>query len=171
MLTPWDMELEMLEDWLNHPEIVDNCHEKTVMQMLAEENYEESLRNFNQVAEQMIIAMPRHATEDEGKFQFKEHLEEVGDAPAGELAEEKLSKGEVEKRLSDKSAKLNFAAEWKAEATEKEDGMGDIVDLPICREKCSGVGCKRRAKPLEPVDEVIEEITRLMIRISIKACQ
>jgi hypothetical protein len=35
MLTPWEMELEMLEDWLNHPEPVDDCHEQTIMQMLA----------------------------------------------------------------------------------------------------------------------------------------
>jgi hypothetical protein len=38
MLTPWEKELEMLEDWLNHPEPVDDCHEQTVMQMLAEEH-------------------------------------------------------------------------------------------------------------------------------------
>jgi hypothetical protein len=30
MLTPWEMELEMLEDWLNHPEPVDDCHEETI---------------------------------------------------------------------------------------------------------------------------------------------
>jgi hypothetical protein len=27
MLTPWEMELEMLEDWLNHPELVYDYHE------------------------------------------------------------------------------------------------------------------------------------------------
>jgi hypothetical protein len=31
MLTPWEKELEMLEDWLNHPELVDECHEETIM--------------------------------------------------------------------------------------------------------------------------------------------
>jgi hypothetical protein len=31
VLTPWEMELEMLEDWLNHPEPVDDFHEETVM--------------------------------------------------------------------------------------------------------------------------------------------
>jgi len=51
MLTPWDMELEMLEDWLNHPEPIDDCHEQTVMQMLAEENSEEWLNIFIQEAE------------------------------------------------------------------------------------------------------------------------
>jgi len=46
MLTPWEKELEMLEDWLNNPEPVDECREQTVMQMLAEEHSEELLRNF-----------------------------------------------------------------------------------------------------------------------------
>jgi hypothetical protein len=27
MLTPWEKELEMLENCLNHPELVDDCHE------------------------------------------------------------------------------------------------------------------------------------------------
>jgi hypothetical protein len=47
MLTPWEMELEMLEDWLNHPELINDCHEETIMQMLVEENSEELLRNFS----------------------------------------------------------------------------------------------------------------------------
>jgi hypothetical protein len=54
MLTPWEMELEMLEDWLNNPEPVNGCHKETVMQMLAKEHFEESLRIFSQGAEQMI---------------------------------------------------------------------------------------------------------------------
>jgi hypothetical protein len=73
MLTPWEMELEMMEDWLNHPEPVDNYREKTVMQMLAEEHYEESLRNFSQGVEQMMMTVTlRNATTDEGVFQSKE---------------------------------------------------------------------------------------------------
>jgi hypothetical protein len=72
MLTPWEKELEMMEDWLNHPEPVDDYHEKIVMQMLAEENSEEFLRNFSQGDEQMITAVPRHATEDEEKLQSGE---------------------------------------------------------------------------------------------------
>jgi hypothetical protein len=51
MLTPWEKELEMMEDWLNHLELVDDCHEERVMQMLAEENSEESLKIFSQGAE------------------------------------------------------------------------------------------------------------------------
>ena len=67
MLTPWEKELEMIEDWLNNPEPVDVCHEQKIMQMLAEEHSEEFLRNFSQGDEQLIMtAMLRHTTEDEG---------------------------------------------------------------------------------------------------------
>jgi hypothetical protein len=86
MLTPWEMELEMLEDWLNHPEPVDDCHEQKILEMLAEEHSEESIRNFIQGAEQMMTVVSRHATEDELEFQSEEKLEEAGDAPTGELA-------------------------------------------------------------------------------------
>jgi hypothetical protein len=47
-LTPWKRELEMLEDWLNHPDPIDDCHEETVIQMLVDENSKESLRIFIQ---------------------------------------------------------------------------------------------------------------------------
>ena len=50
MLTPWEMELEILEDWLNHPELVDDYHKQTVMQILGEGNSTELLRNFSQEA-------------------------------------------------------------------------------------------------------------------------
>jgi hypothetical protein len=97
MLTPWEMELEMLEDWLNHPEPVDDCHEQTVMQMLAEEHSRNCSENFSQGAEQMMMtAMSRHAAEDEGKFQSEEQLEEAGIQPAqGEMAEASLSEEEL----------------------------------------------------------------------------
>jgi hypothetical protein len=29
-LTPWEKELNMLEDWLNHPELVNDYHKETV---------------------------------------------------------------------------------------------------------------------------------------------
>jgi hypothetical protein len=47
MLTPWEKELEMLEDWLKNTEPVDDCHEKTIMNILGEEHSEELLRNFS----------------------------------------------------------------------------------------------------------------------------
>jgi hypothetical protein len=50
ILTPWEKELEMLEDWLNHPKLVGNCHKETVMQMIAKEHSKESLRIFSQGA-------------------------------------------------------------------------------------------------------------------------
>jgi hypothetical protein len=50
LLTPWEMELEILEDWLNNPEPAGDCHE----QILAEEHSEESLRIFSQGAEKVM---------------------------------------------------------------------------------------------------------------------
>jgi hypothetical protein len=51
------------------------------------------------------------------------------------MAETKLSEGEAKKRLSDQTVKLIFAAEWKAEATEEENSMGDLVDLPTNKDE------------------------------------
>jgi hypothetical protein len=56
MLTPWEKELEMLEDWLNNPEPVDDCHEQTVMQILGEEHSTEIAQKFQPGAEQMMTA-------------------------------------------------------------------------------------------------------------------
>jgi hypothetical protein len=69
MLTPWEMELEMLEDWLNHPELEDECHEKTVIEISRKENSEKLLKNFSQGSEQLMMsAVLRHAAEDEGEL-------------------------------------------------------------------------------------------------------
>jgi hypothetical protein len=102
--------------------------------MLAEEHSEELFRNFNQGDEQMMTAVSRHVVGDETKFQSGKQLEEVGDVLAGELTV-KLSEEEAEKRLSDKTAKLNFVAEWQDEAIEEENSMGDLVDLPTDKDK------------------------------------
>jgi hypothetical protein len=59
MLTLWEKELEMLEDWLNHLEPVYGCHEETVMHMIAEENSEELLKNLSQGAKQMMMTACR----------------------------------------------------------------------------------------------------------------
>jgi hypothetical protein len=64
----------------------------------------------------------------------------------------------------DKTAELNFAAGWQVEATEEEDGMGDLVDLPICREEVQWSRLQKESQPWEQLDEIIEEIRRLMIR-------
>ena len=69
--------------------------------------------------------------------QHEEQLEEVGYVPAQELAEDNLSEKVIEQQVSqeDKTAELNFAAGWQVEATEEKDGMGDLVDQPICWEE------------------------------------
>jgi hypothetical protein len=49
------------------------------------------------------------------------------------MVEASLSKKVTEQQVSeeDKTTELNFATGWQVEATEEEDGMGDLVDLPI----------------------------------------
>jgi hypothetical protein len=94
------------------------------MQMLAEEHFEESLRNFSQGAEQMMTVVLRSAAEGESKFQSEEQLEEAGIQPVqGEMAEASLSEKMTEQSSVTKIRlqKLNFAAEWQVEATEEED--------------------------------------------------
>jgi hypothetical protein len=49
-ITPWEMELEMLEDWLNNLEPASDFHE----QVLAEEHSEESLRDFSEGDEKVM---------------------------------------------------------------------------------------------------------------------
>jgi hypothetical protein len=119
--------------------------------MLVEENSKEFLENFSQGAEQlMMTTMSRHAATDEGKFQFKEKMEEDGIQPTqGEMEEASLSEKVTEQYVSqeDKTAELNFAAGWQVEATEEEYAMGDLVDLPICREEVQWSRLQKESQP------------------------
>jgi hypothetical protein len=72
MLTPWEMDLEMLEDWLKHPKPVDDCHEKTVVKILEKEHSEKLLENFIQGAEQMMTVVLRSIAKGESEFQSEE---------------------------------------------------------------------------------------------------
>jgi hypothetical protein len=66
----------------------------------------------------------------------------------------------------DKTAELIFVVGWQVEATEEEYGMGDLVDLPICREEVQRSELQKESQPWEQLDEIIEEIRSLMIRSS-----
>jgi hypothetical protein len=163
LLTLWEMELRMLEDWLDHPEPTYGCKE-TVM-ISGEEHSVELLRNFGQEAEQMETTTLRSAAEGKDKLQSGEPLEEAGDAPAGELAEAKLSEKEAEQQLSGKTAEMNFAVGWQAKATrDGENRMGDRIDLPICREEVQPRRLHKENQQLEQLDEEVEEIRKMMLR-------
>jgi hypothetical protein len=86
------------------------------------------------------------------------------------MAEERLLEKVTEQRSvkKDKTTELNFATGWQAKTREEEDGMGDLVDLPICREEVQWRRLQNKSQPWEQLDEEIEEIRRLMI-ISIEA--
>jgi hypothetical protein len=63
-------------------------------------------------------------------------LEEAGDELVGELVEAKLLKEEAEQQFSEEIVELEFTGEWQVKATTNgEYGMGDLVDLPTCREE------------------------------------
>jgi hypothetical protein len=80
-----------------------------------------------------------------------------------------LSEGEVEKRLSDQNIELNFVVEWQDEATEEENGMVNLVDLPTDKDKeVQPRRLHKESQPLDQLDEVIEGIRRLMLRSSIE---
>jgi hypothetical protein len=80
------------------------------------------------------------------------------------MAEAKLSKGEAEQQLSEETAKLESTTEWKDKATrDGEDFKGDRDDLPICREEVQWSRLQKESQPLEQLDEIIEEIRRMML--------
>jgi hypothetical protein len=77
LLTQWEKELEMLEDWLNNPEPEDGC-QWTVMQIVGEEHLAELLKNFSLGVEQKMTAALEPATEEEAdNIDFVELYEEL----------------------------------------------------------------------------------------------
>jgi hypothetical protein len=94
----------------------------------------------------------------------EEKLEEAGDIPAKGMAEE-LSEEEAEQQFSKETAEMKSATGWQVEATEdEEDDMGDHDDLPICRKKMQLRRLHGQNQPLQQLDEMIEDIRRLMLR-------
>jgi hypothetical protein len=62
MITPWERELDMMEDWLNNSEPIDEFHEEKIMHIVGEENSTKLLRNFSQEDEQEMTAALKPAT-------------------------------------------------------------------------------------------------------------
>jgi hypothetical protein len=114
----------------------------------------------------MMTTVLRSATKGKSEFYSKEKLEEARAEPAEELAKAKLSEKEVEQQLGDRIVELDSTSEWQLNATrEEEDGKGDLVDLPICREEVQWSRLQKESQPWEQLDEIIEDIIRLMIRL------
>jgi hypothetical protein len=82
LLTQWEQELKMLEDWLNNPNQKMACQE-TVMQILGEEHSTELLKIFSQEAEREITATLEPAAEEEADnidfVELYEELESLGE--------------------------------------------------------------------------------------------
>jgi hypothetical protein len=81
------------------------------------------------------------------------------------MTEANLSEEIVEHQLSDETAELDFVALWKSKATRYENNKGDHVDLPIYKEEeLQPRRLHKESEPAKKLDEVIEEIRRLMLR-------
>jgi hypothetical protein len=117
MFAPWDKELEMLEDWLNNTELVDDYDEHTIMLIVGEYHSTKLLRNFSQGVGRMMTATLRPAIGYGSEFQSEEKLEEVGDEPIEELAEASLSEEEYEQKISNETAEMEFAIGWQDKST------------------------------------------------------
>jgi hypothetical protein len=87
--------------------------------------------------------------------------------PAKELAEFELSKRRMNEQQDNQeyTAELKSAAEWQLKATyeDEEDSMGDHRNLPMCQKKIQLRRLQQQSQPLEQLDEVIEEIRKLML--------
>jgi hypothetical protein len=101
---------------------------------------------------------------DGGAYQPQEQLEKVGlESTQGEVTV-KLSQEEVEQHFSEKTAELESIAEWPLSATKKDKySRGDRSYLPIEKTTVRQRRLHTKSQPLEQLDEVIEEIRRLML--------
>jgi hypothetical protein len=82
------------------------------------------------------------------------------------MVEASLSEKVTEQQVNeeDKTVELNFTVGWQVGATEEEDGMGDLVDRPICREEAEWSRLQKESQPWEQLEKIIEEIRRFMLR-------
>jgi hypothetical protein len=102
--------------------------------------------------------------EDSGTYQPQEKLEEARSMPAGEMAATELGQEEAEQQLSDKTEELNFATEWPLSNTKRnKDSVGDQANLPTKKTEVQQRRLHTKSQPVEQLDEVIEEIRRLML--------
>jgi hypothetical protein len=77
LLTQWEQEMKMLEDWLDNPKPEDGCQE-TVMQISGEEHSTKLLKIFSQEVEREITAALELAEEEEAdNIDFVELYEEL----------------------------------------------------------------------------------------------
>jgi hypothetical protein len=102
------------------------------------------------------------------EFKSGDQLEGVGSALV-ELTQVNLSEGIIEKHFSEEAAELNSAMEWQVDATGDEVSLGDHIGLPIemCDEnKVQQSRLQNKNHPIDQLDEVIEEIIKLMVNLA-----
>jgi hypothetical protein len=70
----------------------------------------------------------------------------------------------VKQQLSDETIELESVVEWKAKAKRGKNNTGDQDDLPIDKEELQPSILQKKSQSMEQLDEVIEEIRKLMLR-------
>jgi hypothetical protein len=101
---------------------------------------------------------------DGGSYQPQEQLEKVRLEPTQGKVTVKISQEEAEKQLSNETTEIESVAEWPLSATKgNKDSMGDRADFPIEKTKVQWSWLQKENQPWEQLDEIIEEIRRLMI--------
>jgi hypothetical protein len=84
---------------------------------------------------------------------------------AEELTGVSLSEEVVEQQFSKETVELESAAEWPVNVTRDESSMGDQDDLPIEQhEELQPSRLHKENQSMKQLEEVIEEIRRLMLR-------
>jgi hypothetical protein len=142
------------------------------------ERSEEWLNNFSQGAEKKeVVALKlaaKEAKEKASRFitSWEMELEMLEDwlnnpGPTRELTEDELSVKVTEQQVNQReTAELKSTAVWQLGAIDKDEeegGMGDHDDLLMCRKFLQLRRLHEQSQPLEQLDEVIEEIKRLML--------
>jgi hypothetical protein len=114
MLTQWEKELKMLEDWLRNPETEEDYQKDAVMKSGEEFQPEEQLDEVG------LVPTQRDDRRAEKNWQ-----------------RENLSEEMVEQQLSNIVVEVESAVEWQENATGDEVNMGDQNDLSfdLCEEE------------------------------------
>jgi hypothetical protein len=101
----------------------------------------------------------------EETYQHELQLGEARMGPVEELTGVSMSEEVVEQQFSGETVELESAAEWPIRVTRDESCMGDQDDRPIEQhEELQPSRLHERNQPMEQLEEVVEEIRRLMLR-------
>jgi hypothetical protein len=104
------------------------------------------------------IAMPEEI------HQHELQLVEAGTEPVEKMTGVNLSEEVVERQFSIETAEVEDAVEWQVKATrDGEDDLGNQHDFPMNKEGMQQASLQKESQSIEQLDEVVEEIRKLML--------